>query len=114
MRVLNAGQARVFESARHCCSMEHLQQLFPGEADRPKNLGNSPNNMGIYYVSDRYNMGIYLIHKQVLNPQKAVSGTHSFKLIHIYIAPMVNSWRSESSNVSFVVLEKLLFGFPER
>ena len=52
--------------------------------------------------------------KQVWNRQKGVSGTHSFKLIHIYVAPMVNSWRSESSNISFVVLDKLLFGFPER
>ena len=38
-------------------------------------------------------------YKQVLNPQKGVSGTHSFKLIHIYIAPMVNSWRSEVGSV---------------
>ena len=36
------------------------------------------------------------------------------KLIHIYIAPMINFWRSESSNISFDVLDKLLFGFPER
>ena len=34
--------------------------------------------------------------------------------IHIYIAPMVNSWRSESSNINFVVLDKLLFDFPKR
>ena len=52
--------------------------------------------------------------QQVLNPQKGVSGTHSFKLIHIYIKPMVNSWRSESCNISLVVLDKLLFGFPEQ
>ena len=38
-----------------------------------------------------------------------VSGTHSFRLIHTYIAPAVNSWRSESSNASLVVLNKLLF-----
>ena len=37
--------------------------------------------------------------KQVLNPQKGVSGTHSFKLVHIYIAPMVKSWRSEVGSV---------------
>ena len=37
--------------------------------------------------------------KQVLNPLKGVSGTHSFKLIRIYIAPMLNSWRSEVGSV---------------
>ena len=37
--------------------------------------------------------------KQVLNPKKGVSGTHSFELMHIYIAPMVNSWRSEVGSV---------------
>ena len=31
------------------------------------------------------------IRKQVLNPQKGVSGTYSFKLMHIQIAPKVNS-----------------------
>ena len=35
------------------------------------------------------------LQKQVLNPQKGVSGTYSFKLIHIHTAPMVNSWKSE-------------------
>ena len=48
-----------------------------------------------------------IYHKQVLNPQKGVSGTHSFKLIHIYIAPMVNSWRSESSNISRIFIFRL-------
>ena len=52
--------------------------------------------------------------KQVLNSLEGVSGTYSLKLRHIYIAPMVKSWRSESSNISFVVLDKLLFGFPEQ
>ena len=33
--------------------------------------------------------------QQVLNPQKGVSGTYSFKLMHVYIAPKVNSRRSE-------------------
>ena len=42
---------------------------------------------------------MHLFCKQVLNPQKGVSGTHSFKLIHIYIAPMINSWRSEVGSV---------------
>ena len=37
--------------------------------------------------------------QHVLNPQKGVSGTHSFKLTHIYIAPMVNTWRSEVGSV---------------
>ena len=39
--------------------------------------------------------------KQVFNPQKVVSGTVSFELIHIYnyMAPMVNSWTSEVSSV---------------
>ena len=49
--------------------------------------------------------------KQVLNPQKGVSGPHSFKLIYTYIAPAVTSWRSESRNIGLVVLDKLLFGF---
>ena len=40
------------------------------------------------------------LQKQVLNPQKGVSGTHSFKLMHIYIAPMVNTWRSEVGSVN--------------
>ena len=47
--------------------------------------------------------------KQVLNPQKGVSG---FKLIHIYIAPMVKSWRSE---VGFVDgLQKSTLGLVVR
>ena len=48
-------------------------------------------------VKDR-KMYVYL-KEQVLNPQKGVSGTHSFKLIHIYVALMVNSWRSEVGSV---------------
>ena len=36
---------------------------------------------------------------QDMNPQKGVAGTHSFKLIHIYIAPMVKYWRSEVGSV---------------
>ena len=39
------------------------------------------------------------ISKQVLNPQKGGSGTYSFKLMHIYIAPKVNSWKSEVGSV---------------
>ena len=59
--------------------------------------------------------------EQVLNPQKGISGTHSFRLIHTYIASEVTSWRnqaiyswsfytslrSESINI-LVVSEKLL------
>ena len=33
------------------------------------------------------------------NPQKRVSITNSFKLMNIYIAPMLNSWRGEVSSV---------------
>ena len=40
-----------------------------------------------------------------------VSGTHSFRLIHTYIAPAETSWRRESSNMGLVILDKLLFGF---
>ena len=40
-----------------------------------------------------------------------VSGTHSFRLIHTYIAPTETSWRRESSNMGLVILDKLLFGF---
>ena len=39
--------------------------------------------------------------KKVLNPQK-------FYLLHSYIAPAVNSLRSESSNKALVILNKLL------
>ena len=49
-----------------------------------------------------------------MNPRKGVSDTHDFKLIHSYTAPIVKSWKSETNNISFVILEKLLFGFPER
>ena len=31
------------------------------------------------------------------------------KIIHTYIAPSITSWRSESSNISLVVLNKLLY-----
>ena len=51
--------------------------------------------------------------EQVLNPQNGVSYNHSFKLKHMYIAPKVNFLRSESSNISFVILDKLLFGFSK-
>ena len=51
-----------------------------------------------HYLLNLYQHFLFL-YKQVLNPQKGVSGTHSFKLIHIYIAPMVNSWRSEVGSV---------------
>ena len=44
----------------------------------------------------------WLIHK-ALNPDKGASGTYCLKLIHIIIAPAVNSWRGESFNFSFVV-----------
>ena len=54
------------------------------------------------------------ISTQVLNPQKDGSDTHSFKLIHTYIVPEVTYLRSESSNISLVVLDMLLVGFPER
>ena len=50
--------------------------------------------------------------KQVLNPQKGFSGTHSFKLRYTNKGPAVNSLRSESSNIGFVVLHKLQVGFP--
>ena len=46
--------------------------------------------------------------EQVLNPQKGVSGTYSFKLMHIYIAPKVNSWRSEVGSVDG--LQNSIFG----
>ena len=49
-----------------------------------------------------------MITEQVLNSQKDVSGTHSFKLIHKYIAPVATSWKSESRNLCFVVKDKLL------
>ena len=50
--------------------------------------------------------------KQVLNPQKGVSGPHSFKLsLAIWMYPAVTSWRSESSNICLFALDKLLFGF---
>ena len=52
-------------------------------------------------------MNIWL--KQVLDPQKVVSDTHSFKLIHPYIAPAASFCTGESSNISLVVLDKLLF-----
>ena len=51
--------------------------------------------------------------KYIMNPQKGVSGNHSFELIHVYIAPMVNPWRSESCNISLVVSDNLLFEFWE-
>ena len=40
--------------------------------------------------------------KHVLNPQKGVSGTHSFKLMHTYIAHMVNSSRRVPSAYSCI------------
>ena len=49
--------------------------------------------------------------KQVPNPQKGASGTHSFKVMHTQIASVVTSWRSESRNIDLVVLDKLLFVF---
>ena len=60
------------------------------------------NMMSYDIVIDYWNFFVllnYNISEQVLNPQKGVSGTHSFKLIHIYIATMVNSWRSEVGSV---------------
>ena len=51
------------------------------------------------------------INKQVVNPQKGVSGPHCFKMIHSYIAPKVNSWRSESSNKGLVILTSCKLNF---
>ena len=50
--------------------------------------------------------------QQVLNPQKGVSGRHSFKRDPtIWIYPAVTSWRSESRTASLVVKDELLFRF---
>ena len=55
-----------------------------------------------------------MLKKQVLNPQKGVSGHHSYKLpLAIWISPVVTSWRSESSNRSLVVLDKLIFAISK-
>ena len=45
----------------------------------------------------------------LVNPHKGISGPHSYKLVHTYISPAVTIWRSESSKISLVALDKLLF-----
>ena len=50
--------------------------------------------------------------RQGLNLQKGASGAYSFKLTTaIWISPGVTSWRRQSSNISLVILDMLIFGF---
>ena len=47
-------------------------------------------------------------HFPTIHPERCL-WPHCFKLLHTYITPIVTYWRSESSNISLVVLDKLLY-----
>ena len=55
---------------------------------------------------------ILMYYLTILNPQKGLSGTPCYKLIHTYKVPVVISWRSESRNVCLVILDNLLIEYP--